>query len=412
MQICGAAPSTILHSAAQILLALSCMLLLSNCASGPESPTHSGPEPMAAGQTGPSALVEPNETGRLGLAIEPFQTILKKTDFQGHYSPRIRALQSRLLAIGLKRRLSDNKTWRSIRLAPGLATKDELILRAALTFAADLPAELNLDLQDQSANTLFRHRYKLAKLAPARSEAAPQPGKTDPYQTLFTTIASDLQAVLERFSDQQKKELQRAARENYFISNHAAVLPSSIALATKEAEGLSQSVDRALVYDGLILQAINSYFAIYYDDLLAPYATWLAAGGSNEMGVSTLLETESEILARQVVGIGSVVEAVALQFSAQNQKDALPLSLLLKNPLLARYSHFQPLEERRRAQASLDGLGLINGKPEQVLVVALAADQMALNVSVEEQYGWWRRMIADLVAAPEGTTQDTMVPGQ
>jgi hypothetical protein len=368
---------------------------------------------MAAGQTGPSALVEPNETGRLGLAIEPFQTILKKTDFQGHYSPRNRALQCRLLAIGLKRRLSDNETWRSIRLAPGLATKDELILRAALTFAADLPAELSLDLQDQSANTLFRHRYKLAKLAPARSEAAPQPGKTDPYQTLFTTIASDLQAVLERFSDQQKKELQRAARENYFSSNYAVVLlPSSIAIATKKAEGLSQRVDRALVYDGLILQTINSYFAIYYDDLLAPYATWLAAGGSNEMGVSTLLETESEILARQVVGIGSVVEAVALQLSDQDQKDALPLSLLLKNPLLARYSHFQPLEERRRAQASLDGLGLINGKPEQPLMVTLAADQMALNVSVEEQYGWWRRMIVDLIAAPEGTTQDTMVPGQ
>lgn len=389
------------------------MLLLSNCASTPESPTNSGPEPMAAGQTGPSALVEPNETGRLGLAIEPFQTILEETDFQGHYSPRNRALQCRLLAIGLKRRLSDNETWGSIRLAPGLATRDELILRAALTFAADLPAKLSLDLQDQSANTLFRHRYDLAKLVPARSEAAPQPAKTDPYQALFTTIASDLQGVLERFSDQQKKELQRAARENYFSSNYAVVLlPSSIAIATKKAEGLSQRVDRALVYDGLILQTINSYFAIYYDDLLAPYATWLASAGNIDMDASALLETESEILARQVVGIGSVVEAVALQLSDQTPKDALPLTLLLKNQLLARYSHFQSLEERRRAQASFDGLSLINSKPEQLLVVAVAADQMALNVSVEEQYGWWRRMIADLVAAPEETTQDTMVPGQ
>ncbi|MGA7276921.1 MAG: hypothetical protein WBW79_03210 [Desulfocapsaceae bacterium] len=368
---------------------------------------------MAAGQTGSRAIVEPNETGRLGLAIEPFQTILKETDFQGHYSPRIRALQSRLLAIGLKRRLSDNETWGSIRLAPGLATKDELILRAALTFAADLPVKLSIDLQDQRANTLFRHHYELAKLVPAYSEAVPQPGKTDPYQALFTTIASDLQVVLERISDEDKKELQRAARENYFNSNHAAVLPSSIAIATKEAEGLSQRVDRALVYDELILQTINSYFSIYYDDLLAPYATWLAAGGSNEMGVSALLETESVILARQLTGIGSIVEAVALQFSDQTPKDALPLSLLLKNQLLARYSHFQTLEERRRAQASFDGLGLINDKPEPPpMVVALGADQMALNVSVEEQYAWWRRMIVDLVAAPEETTQDTMVPGQ
>lgn len=412
MQLSGAALSTHLRSAEYILLALSCMLLFSSCAPVPESPMIPGPEPMIVEQGGTGPRVETNETDRLNLAIEPFRTILGEQDLQGHDWPRIREVQGRLLTIGLKRWLADRKPWGSVRIAPGLATFDDLVLRAALTFYADLPAELSIELRDQTPHTMFRHKYNLAEFFPARPDNTVQSGITDPYQALFAAVDSDLQAVLRRVSDKQKKQLQRAARENYFDSRRAALSLVPIAVSEIEAEGLSQRTEKALVYDELILRTINSYFDIYYDEFLAPYSTWIASVGNAEMGVSALLETESEILSRQMIGIGSVVEAVALQLRELTPKDALPLTPLLKNPLFASYSQFQPLEERRRAQASFDGLGLINNKSDQPLVLTVAAEQMALNGSVEEQYGWWRHMVVDLAAASEETTQDTAGPGQ
>jgi len=254
---------------------------------------------------------------------------------------------------------------------------------------------------------LFRNSYDLAEFVPAPSDAAPQPGITDPFQALFAAIDSDLQAVLQNFSDKQKKQLQTAATEHYFNSRQTALPRFSITVTAKEGEGLS-----ALVYEELILQTINSYFNLYYEDLLAPYSAWLNSAGNSDTDTSALLETESQILARQVIGIGSVVEAVALQLSDQTAKDALAFTSLLKSPPFASYSQFQPLEERRRAQASFVGVGLITGMPEQPLVVTVDGEQMALNGSVEEQYGWWRRMIVDLIAASEEITQNAIVPGQ
>ena len=160
--------------------------------------------------------------------------------------------------------------------------------------------------------------------------------------------------------------------------------------------------------DFMFIDTVQDYFATYVRQMRLPYDSWREQSYQETI---TLRELEASARRRFIAGAAAVVGGIAAASNGGNWATQAGGATAVGAGAFLVKSGFDKQAEARIHMQALEELGesLENAVASQV--INLDDRTITLSGSVEEQYGQWRDILADLYAAEMGELLQQLVPG-
>jgi len=325
-------------------------------------------------------------------------------------SPEIREAESRFAPIHLKHTLQRAGYWGVVRVVPDEDVGSEILVQGAIVYSDGENASLQITVTDARNVIWFQRTY--AETARQEEHLGVEMEKEDVFQDLFNTIANDLVVFRNSLSAQEIEEIRQIAALKYASS----MAPDAFGpyLATDEDGRVSlqrlpaeedpmfERVEAVKVRDDLLVDTINDYYDIYYQDLWEPYSNWRRYRHEE---VSTLRKLERQALTRQVLGITAIVGAIALGGVADYETAVRtrPLQdVLIAGGAYSVYSGHQVRQESKINQEAIEELGSSFSSEAEPLTIEVEGQTVRLTGSAEQQYAKWRSLLKQIYAQETG----------
>ncbi len=325
-------------------------------------------------------------------------------------SPEIREAESRFAPIHLKHTLQRAGYWGVVRVVPDEDVGSEILVQGAIVYSDGEHASLQITVTDARNVIWFQRTY--AETARQEEHLGVEMEKEDVFQDLFNTIANDLVVFRNSLSAQEIEEIRQIAALKYAFS----MAPDAFGpyLATDEDGRVSlqrlpaeedpmfERVEAVKVRDDLLVDTINDYYDIYYQDLWEPYSNWRRYRHEE---VSTLRKLERQALTRQVLGITAIVGAIALGGVADYETAVRtrPLQdVLIAGGAYSVYSGHQVRQESKINQEAIEELGSSFSSEAEPLTIEVEGQTVRLTGSAEQQYSKWRSLLRQIYAQETG----------
>jgi hypothetical protein len=175
-----------------------------------------------------------------------------------------------------------------------------------------------------------------------------------------------------------------------------------------EDDPMLKRVRAVQMRDDMMLDTINGYYEIYYNDLWQPYGDWRKLYNEE---IAALREVEKQALTRQLLGLAAVVGGVLLSTGDNNISTSGLPEMAVLGGAAAIYSGFEKRKETKIHKDVIEELSISFASEAEPLVVEVVGETVRLNGSAEEQYQKWREMLRDIYASETGLPLDSAGDG-
>jgi len=381
------------------------LFLLAGCASLPGNQVGEQVAPMLPGH-------ELNDSELLNVSIRVFHPgeLPQDPDERRGLSPEIRQAESRFAPIHLKHTLQRTGYWGAVRVVPGDDIGAEVYIRGKIELSDGESVVLNIEVTDSRNVLWFRRLY--SETARPEEHYGTEPELKDTFQDLFNSIANDLAIYRNSLSPSELDEIRQVAALKYGYSmapdaleNYLGMTPDGRVFVQRlpaRDDPMMERVEMVKARDDMLVDAINDYYDIYYHDLWQPYTDWRKF---RQEEVSTLRKLEREALAKQLIGITSIVGAIALGLGGDYETAVRtqPLQqLMIAGGGYSLYSGFQTREESKINREAIEELDTSFSAEAEPLVIEVDGRTIRLTGSAEQQYSKWRSMLKQIYARETG----------
>ena len=334
-----------------------------------------------------SAELTDKEIGELGLSTE------------------IRRAEERYMPIQLKYTMQRTGYWGAVRVVPS-PSKAHLQVRGTIVHSDGEQLALEIEAYDSRNVKWFAKTYSEELRLPDYSGIAPE--KKDPFQDIYNTIANDLAAYREKLTAGDFREIQqvsalRAAHDMApdAFDGHLEVDKNGrykIVRLPAESDPMLQRVRAIQLRDDMLVDTINSYYEVYYNDLWQPYSDWRKLYNQELVAMQ---EIKKQALTRQLLGLAAIVGGVAMSTNSNTSSSGLP-GLMVVGGAAAIYSGFQKSQETKIHKDVIEELSVSFSSEAEPLVVEVVGETVRLTGTAEEQYQQWRKMLREIYASETG----------
>ena len=348
----------------------------------------------------------------LNVSIQVFDPgqLPEDPDKRKGLSPEIREAESRFAPIHLKHTLQRAGYWGVVRVVPDQDVGSEVLVQGAILHSDGENASLEITVTDARNVVWFKRAY--AETAKAEEHIGVEMEKEDVFQDLFNTIANDLAVHRNSLSAEEIEEIRQIAALNYAFSMAPDAFGPYIATdedgrvslqrLPAEDDPMLERVEAVKVRDDLLVDTINDYYDIYYQDLWEPYSNWRRYRHEE---VTILRKLERQALTRQILGVTAIVGAIALG-AAGDYETAVrtrPLQdVLIAGGAYSVYSGHQVRQESKINQEVIEELGSSFSSEAEPLTIEVEGQTVRLTGSAEQQYATWRSMLKQIYAQETG----------
>lgn len=348
----------------------------------------------------------------LNVSIQVFDPgkLPEEPDKRRGLSPEIREAESRFAPIHLKHTLQRTGYWGVVRVVPDSDVGAEVLVRGKIELSDGENAAVNVVVTDARNIVWFERTY--AETARPGDHLRVEAEKEDVFQDLFNTIANDLALYRNGLTAQEIGEIRNVAALKYarsmapdvfgpyLVADEAGRLTVSRLPAI--GDPMVERVEAVKVRDDLLVDTINDYYDIYYQDLWEPYSNWRRYRHEE---VATLRSLERQALTKQVLGITAIVGAIAL--GAAGDYDTAVRTRPLQEVLLAGgaysvYSGQQTRQESKINEEAIEELGTSFSSEAEPLTIEVEGQTVRLTGSAEQQYATWRSLLKQIYAQETG----------
>ena len=396
------------------LLIIGAAVLLNGCASVPGRQVADQVAPLTPER-------ELSDAELLNVSIQVFDPgqLPEDPDKRKGLSPEIREAESRFAPIHLKHTLQRSGYWGVVRVVPDRDVGSEVLVQGTILYSDGENASLQITATDARNVVWFQRTY--AETARPEEHVGVEMEKEDVFQDLFNSIANDLALYRNGLSAREIEEIRQVAAMKYASS----MAPDAFGpyLAADESGRLSlqrlpaqddpmfERVEAVKVRDDLLVDTINDYYDIYYQDLWEPYSNWRRFRHEE---VATLRKLERQALTRQILGVTAIVGAIALG-AAGDYETAVrtrPLQdVLIAGGAYSVYSGHQVRQESKINKEAIEELGSSFASEAEPLTIEVEGQTVRLTGSAEQQYAKWRSMLKQIYAQETGLIGDSeMLP--
>lgn len=381
------------------------VLLFPSCASKPPNQVAEEVAPLL-----PPREMQDSELLDVSIRVFDPGTLPEDPDNRKGLAPEIREAEARFAPIHLKHTMQRTGYWGAVRVVPDDDIGAELLVRGYITLSDGESVVLDIEVMDARNVVWFRRTY--AETARPEEHYGIEPEKADTFQDLFNSIANDLIIYRNNLNDSEIAEIRRVALLRYAqsmapdaFSQYLGQGPDGRIVLLRlpaEQDPMLDRVHSVKVRDDLLIDTINDYYDIYYQDLWEPYSSWRRY---RQEEVVAMRKLEREALTKQLLGVTAIVGAIVLGATSDYETSVRtrPLQdILIAGGAYSIYSGYQTKQESKINQDAIEELGASFSSEAEPLVIEVEGKSIQLTGSAEQQYAKWRTMLRRIYARETG----------
>ena len=323
-------------------------------------------------------------------------------------NPEIRVAESRYAPYLLAETLQRSANWGIVRVMPNSESPMDVQVNGTILRSNGEAMIIRVEVNDSRGRHWYTEEYE--EVISQFSYDAQNRQKNDPFQAIYNKIANDLLAYRQRNIESSKVQEIRTVSELLFAQRFSDDAFGNYLARDRNGEyqltALPADNDPLLgrirsirERDFMFIDTVQDYFATYVRQMRLPYDSWREQSYQETI---TLRELEASARRRFIAGAAAVVGGIAAASNGGNWATQAGGATAVGAGAFLVKSGFDKQAEARIHMQALEELGesLENAVAPQV--INLDDRTITLSGSVEEQYGQWRDILADLYAAEMG----------
>ena len=323
-------------------------------------------------------------------------------------NPEIRVAESRYAPYLLAETLQRSANWGIVRVMPNSESPMDVQVNGTILRSNGEAMIIRVEVNDSRGRHWYTEEYE--EVVSQFSYDPQNRQKNDPFQVIYNKIANDLLAYRQRNIDASQVQEIRTVSELLFAQRFSDDAFGNYLARDRNGEykltALPADNDPLLgrirsirERDFMFIDTVQDYFATYVRQMRLPYDSWREQSYQETI---TLRELEASARRRFIAGAAAVVGGIAAASNGGNWATQAGGATAVGAGAFLVKSGFDKQAEARIHMQALEELGesLENAVAPQV--INLDDRTITLSGSVEEQYGQWRDILADLYAAEMG----------
>ena len=323
-------------------------------------------------------------------------------------NPEIRVAESRYAPYLLAETLQRSANWGIVRVMPNSESPMDVKVNGTILRSNGEAMIIRVEVNDSRGRHWYTEEYE--EVISQFSYDSQNRQKNDPFQAIYNKIANDLLAYRQRNIEASEVQDIRTVSELLFAQRFSDDAFGNYLARDRNGEyqltALPADNDPLLgrirsirERDFMFIDTVQDYFATYVRQMRLPYDSWREQSYQETI---TLRELEASARRRFIAGAAAVVGGIAAASNGGNWATQAGGATAVGAGAFLVKSGFDKQAEARIHMQALEELGesLENAVAPQV--INLDDRTITLSGSVEEQYGQWRDILADLYAAEMG----------
>lgn len=323
-------------------------------------------------------------------------------------NPEIRVAESRYAPYLLAETLQRSANWGIVRVMPNSESPMDVQVNGTILRSNGEAMIIRVEVNDSRGRHWYTEEYE--EVISQFSYDPQNRQKNDPFQAIYNKIANDLLAYRQRNIEASEVQEIRTVSELLFAQRFSDDAFGNYLARDRNGEyqltALPADNDPLLgrirsirERDFMFIDTVQDYFATYVRQMRLPYDSWREQSYQETI---TLRELEASARRRFIAGAAAVVGGIAAASNGGNWATQAGGATAVGAGAFLVKSGFDKQAEARIHMQALEELGesLENAVAPQV--INLDDRTITLSGSVEEQYGQWRDILADLYAAEMG----------
>ena len=323
-------------------------------------------------------------------------------------NPEIRVAESRYAPYLLAETLQRSANWGIVRVMPNSESPMDVKVNGTILRSNGEAMIIRVEVNDSRGRHWYTEEYE--EVISQFSYDPQNRQKNDPFQAIYNKIANDLLAYRQRNIEASEVQEIRTVSELLFAQRFSDDAFGNYLARDRNGEyqltALPADNDPLLgrirsirERDFMFIDTVQDYFATYVRQMRLPYDSWREQSYQETI---TLRELEASARRRFIAGAAAVVGGIAAASNGGNWATPAGGATAVGAGAFLVKSGFDTQAEARIHMQALEELGesLENAVAPQV--INLDDRTITLSGSVEEQYGQWRDILADLYAAEMG----------
>ena len=323
-------------------------------------------------------------------------------------NPEIRVAESRYAPYLLAETLQRSANWGIVRVMPNSESPMDVQVNGTILRSNGEAMIIRVEVNDSRGRHWYTEEYE--EVISQFSYDPQNRQKNDPFQAIYNKIANDLLAYRQRNIEASEVQEIRTVSELLFaqrfsddaFGNYLARDRNGqyqLTALPADNDPLLGRIRSIRERDFMFIDTVQDYFATYVRQMRLPYDSWREQSYQETI---TLRELEASARRRFIAGAAAVVGGIAAASNGGNWATQAGGATAVGAGAFLVKSGFDKQAEARIHMQALEELGesLENAVAPQV--INLDDRTITLSGSVEEQYGQWRDILADLYAAEMG----------
>ena len=317
--------------------------------------------------------------------------------------PEVRRAEATFMATELTQVLTEQGAWGAVRVVPDDKQFSDLLVQGTILRSDGEALELKIVVSDARGNVWLDKRY-----TGVTSRYAYQQGtrvKQDPFLAVYRMIANDMLQKFNGVPSAERAEIRQVA-EMRFARDFAN---GAFADYLEEDEAGHISLRRLPAEDDPMLNRIRGlrqrhyvfvdtlqgHYTGFSEEMYEPYQEWRKA--SYEETVA-LRELESEAQREMIAGGAAIIAGIVAQTSGSSATRSAGAVGVIGGGVLLK-GGLEKRAESKIHSLALEELGQSLDAEITPRVIELEDRTVQLTGNVEDQYGQWRELLADIYAA-------------
>ena len=320
----------------------------------------------------------------------------------------IRVAESRYAPYLLSETLQRSANWGIVRLMPNDLSPMDVFINGTILQSNGEEMSMRVTVSDSTGREWFSKVYE--EIASRFSYEPSQRQQSDPFQAIYNNIANDLLTFRQRsISDQEITEI-RTISELLFAQRFAPEIfdkyitqdrNGNLELSSLPAENdpvLGRVLD-IRERDFMFIDTVQDYYATYVRQMRLPYDSWRELSYDETIELRGLKDSARR---RFIAGTAVVLGGLAAATNGGNYATQTGGAIGVGAGAYLIKSGFDKQAEAKIHMEALEELGQSLENEVAPRVINLEDRTITLSGTVEEQYGQWREILADLYATDVG----------
>jgi hypothetical protein len=383
----------------RLLVPVGLCLLLSACVS--QSVKSTAVAPIKT----PSAVVA--EEQLLDVAVVVFNPGLDDYDADDQVYPEVRKAEARFMPLLLSEAMQDSGAWGAVRVVPNDSQITDLMVRGEILHSNGEELQLAITATDSRGYVWLDKKY--TGTASRYSYESTTGNKSDPFQTLYNTIANDLLQHQEELKPKERSDV-RVISELAFARSFSPDAFDGYLEKTRsgryeikrlpaENDPMLERVREIRERDHLYVDTLQTYYTNFDAQMAGPYQEWRK---NSYESVIALQQMQAESTRNLILGGVAVIAGIAAATSGDSSasRTAGQIGVLGGGYLLK-----TGMDKRNEAQihaVELEELGKSLEAEVAPQNIELEDRTVTLSGNVDQQYAQWRALLADIYRAEIG----------